>query len=93
MSKRTLGLVIGAYFLLAFAFEIYLQLRRPFESLNPISVARAFGGSISLFVISAIIPLIMWAVSKFRMDRAKPSFIMWVLCGLAYGFFQSLGSR
>jgi hypothetical protein len=93
VSKWKVCLVIGVYFLVAFSFEIYLELRKPLEYLHAVSIARAFGGAVGLFLFSSIIPVIIWAISKFRIERAKTMLIIWAICGLLYGIFQKIGSN
>ena len=88
MSKQRICLTIIVYFLTCFAFALYLELRKPFEYLHAISIARAFGGSVFLFLASSIIPIIVWAFLKFRIERAKVVLIIWAMCGVLIGLIQ-----
>jgi len=40
------------------------------------------GGGISIFAISAVIPMIVWACLRFRADRAAVPFVLWAVIGV-----------
>ena len=87
-----LALTLGLYFLVAYAFELYLLLRPPSAILGVETILGAIGGGAVYFIISGIIPTIVWAFSKFRPAQVGLPLILWAALGILVGLLAWLGS-
>jgi hypothetical protein len=78
MSRKTTFLLAGLYFIAALAFGVFHAVTNPFVSnLNP---AWAIGGALLLFGGAGLLPVLGWALCRF-----KPAYAMWPL--LSWAFF------
>jgi hypothetical protein len=87
-----LALTLGLYLLVAYAFELYLLLRPPSAILGVEIILGAIGGGAVFFIISGIIPTIVWAFSKFRLAKVGLPLILWAALGILVGLLAWLGS-
>lgn len=102
MSGRML---IALYFLAALAFGLFTQLRQPFATVNFVTVAGALGTAagalgtaLSLFLMAALIPALIWLIGRFRPQDARPSYdraalTLWAAFGVALAYLMEAGNR
>ena len=85
MSRKSVGLIMFGYFVAAFAFAAFTEFQKfaTFDFGNPIFatrfVSKAFGGAAALYVISGIIPMIVWGFSRFRSQNAGVPLVIWAI--------------
>jgi hypothetical protein len=85
MSRKSVALVMLGYFVAAFAFGAFTEFQKfaSFNFRNPIFVtifvSEAFGGAAALYVISGIIPMIVWGFSRFRSQNAGVPLVIWAI--------------
>lgn len=94
MSRKAVALVILLYFVAALAFGTFLELKKPFASFNlsdPVFVGRAIGSAGAVFILSGIIPLIVWAFGRFRAQKAGGPFVLWAILGVVMATLSSVG--
>jgi len=85
MSRKSVALMMLSYFIAAFAFAAFTEFQKfaTFNFGNPIFsivfVSEAFGGAAALYVISGIIPMIVWGFSRFRSQNAGAPLMIWAI--------------
>jgi hypothetical protein len=94
MSRKAVALVILSYFVAALAFGTFIELQKPFSSFNlsnPVFVGRAVGGAGGVFILAGIIPLIVWAFSRFRAQSAGGPLVLWAILGVIVATLSGVG--
>ncbi|MFY9602719.1 MAG: hypothetical protein WBX05_23255 [Pseudolabrys sp.] len=85
MSRKSVALVMLGYFVAAFAFAAFTEFQKfaTFDFGNPIFattfVSKAFGGGAALYIVSGIIPMIVWGLSRFRPQKAGAPLVIWAI--------------
>jgi hypothetical protein len=89
MSKIAIVKCFLFYFLIAFAFGLY-EATRQFTAFNfgdkvyvTIFIGAAIGRAASIYLISGIIPMIAWAILRFRSQSAGWPLFAWAVLGIA----------
>ena len=96
MSRKSVGLIMFGYFVAAFAFAAFTEFQKfaTFDFGNPIFatmfVSKAFGGAAALYVISGIIPMIVWGFSRFRSKNAGAPLVIWAILLVIAGVLAEL---
>jgi hypothetical protein len=94
MSRRTILLLVGCYFLTAFAFSVFRILSDPFFSqVSAISAGQAFGGALALFTAAGFPALLAWAFYRFSPRYALWPMLSWAFLGITIAFFLEVGAR
>jgi hypothetical protein len=94
MSGRSIGILLGIYFLSALALSLFRVFSNPFFSrLDAPTVGEAIGGAVLLFLGAGLLPLLRWALHRFRRQFAWPTLVSWAFVGIATAFFVEVGSR
>ena len=93
MSRGRIALIIGAYFAAALIFSIFEIWLEPFPVWNSVTVGRAVGGALGLFLMSGILPLVFWAIWRFRTERAGTILTTWAVLGLIIGALMADGNQ
>jgi hypothetical protein len=85
MSRKSVALMMLGYFVAAFAFAVFTEFQK-FANFNfddpsfaTMFVAEAFGGAAALYVISGIVPMIVWGFSRFRSQNAGAPLFIWAI--------------
>ena len=80
MSRKTILLLAGLYFLAAVAFSVFHVVTNPFLSeLNFTAIAKAVGGALLLYGGAGLLPVLGWALYRFR-----PLYAMWPMLSWAF---------
>ncbi|MFZ1951088.1 MAG: hypothetical protein WAU74_13555 [Pseudolabrys sp.] len=85
MSRKSVARMMLGYFVAAFAFGAFTEFQKfaTFDFGDPIFattfVSKAFGGAAALYVISGIIPMIVWGFSRFRPQNAGAPLVIWAI--------------
>ena len=63
MSRRTIFLLAGLYFVAAVAFSVFHVATNPFSSgLNTAAIGKGVGGALLLFGGAGLLPILGWAL-------------------------------
>jgi hypothetical protein len=91
MSRKTILLLLGLYFLAAAAFSVFHVATNPFLSgLNAAAVSKAAGGALLLFGGA---PVAGWALYRFKSRYAMWPMLSWAFMGIALAYFFEIGVR
>ena len=93
MSRKTIGILFAAYFLVALVFAFFIQLM-VYERYHLFS---AFAGSViriavAFYVMGGLIPMIFWAFCRFRAEKAALPFIAWAFLSVPVTGLSALGN-
>jgi len=94
MSRRTISLLVGCYFLAALAFSAFRILSNPFFSqMSPIVAGQAVVGALVIFTAAGFPALLVWAFYPFRSRYALWPMLSWAFLGIVTAFFFEVGVR
>ena len=94
MSRRSIGILLGIYFLSALAFALFRVISNPFfAGLNGRTLGAAIGGALLLFVGAGLLPSLGWALYRFRPQYAWRTLASWVFIGIVLAYFFEVGAR
>ena len=94
MSRRSIGILLGIYFLSALALTLFRMFSNPFFSrLDAPTLGEAIGGAVLLFLGAGLLPVLRWAQHRFRPQFAWPTLVSWAFVGIATAFFVEVGAR
>jgi hypothetical protein len=85
VEHKHIALILVGYFTAAIAFGLMEHSLEPFPVWNSITISRAVGTALGLFILSGLLPLIGWAIGRFRTRKATPVLIAWAVFGLLFG--------
>jgi hypothetical protein len=98
MSLRSVALLFFFYFIGAIAIAVFDGLDRSLftwaslRSAHPVAVGTVIGGSISIYLLSMVLPLVVWAVMRFRLKHAETFFILWSAFAAIVWYLQRAGT-
>jgi hypothetical protein len=94
MSRKTILLLAGLYFLAAVAFSVFHVVTNPFLSeLNSAAIAKAVGGALLLYGGAGLLPVLGWALYRFRPLYAMWPMLSWAFLGIVLAYFFEIGVR
>ena len=94
MSRRTIFLLIGLYFLVAFACSIYRVTSSPFFSgMSATTGVQIIDGAFLLLMGAGLPALLAWAFYRFRPRNAAMPMLLWAFIGISVAFFTEVGVR
>jgi hypothetical protein len=94
MSPKSIGILLGIYFLAALAFTVFRVLSNPFfAGLDGPTLGEAIGGSLLLFLGAGLLPLLRWTLDRFRPQYAWRTLASWAFIGIATAYFIEVGAR
>jgi hypothetical protein len=94
MSRKSIGTLLGIYFLFALAFALFRVFSNPFFArLDAPTVGEAIGGALLLFLGAGLLPLLGWALYRFRLQYAWRMLVSWAFIGIASAYFFEVGAR
>src|SRR5579863_9938491 len=71
MSQKSIGILVGLYFLAALAFALFRAFSNPFFArLDGSTFGEAIGAALLLFFGTGLLPLLRWALDRFRPQYA-----------------------
>src|ERR1700761_551855 len=95
VSRRAVARVLTAYFFFALCFGVY-----QFKTDNPsrtVDTAALIGATIGIalftFVAAGVIPLIVWALCRFRERNTMVPLLLWLVFGVTLAALEHSGSR
>ena len=93
MSRRTILLLAGLYFVAAVAFSIFHVATNPFSSgLNTAAIGKGVG-ALLLFGGAGLLPILGWALYRFKPQYAMWPILSWAFLGIALAYFFEIGSE
>jgi hypothetical protein len=94
MSRKTVSLLATLYFLAAMAFSVFHGLTNPFlPDLNVPAAGKAAGGAVLLFGGVGLLPLLGWALYRFKSQYAIWPMLSWAFIGIALAYSFEIGVR
>ena len=93
MSRIAVVSVLIAYLIAALAFGVFMEMQKPFPSLPAVTVGTIGGTAIAAYVISAILPLIIWAFYRFRLQSARGPMVLWACLGIVSFYLMYVGTQ
>jgi hypothetical protein len=94
MSRRTILLLAGLYFVAAVAFSVFHVATNPFLSdLNSGAIGKSVGGALLLFGGSGLLPVLGWSLYRFRPLYAMWPMLSWAFLGIVLAYFFEIGVR
>jgi hypothetical protein len=94
MSRKSIGILLGIYFLSALAFTLFRVFSNPFFArLDAPTLGGAIGGALLLFVGAGLLPVLGLALYRFGPQYAWRTFTSWAFIGIALAYFMEVGAR
>jgi hypothetical protein len=94
MSRRSISLLAGLYFLAALAFGVFRVLSNPFYAgISATSAGQAIAGALLLLALAGLPALLVWAFYRFNPRYALWPILSWALLGIAFAFLIGVGTR
>jgi len=94
MSQKSIGILLGIYFLSALAFTLFRVFSNPFFArFDGLTFGEAIGGAVLLFLGAGLLPLLRWALDRFRPQYASRTLASWAFIGIATAYFIEVGAR
>lgn len=69
---------------------VSIEPARPMTAYN---TGEYFGAALFLIVGAGILPMIWWAIVRFRYDRSFGPLMLWIFLELALGYMSYMGSQ
>jgi hypothetical protein len=92
VPRRTIWFLAFLYFIATMAFAAYEEMLDPFFKANARGIGRIIGEGLLIYAGGAIIPIIGWAVARFRSARAAAPVFFWLVFSCVLGYFSHVGS-
>jgi hypothetical protein len=94
MSRKSIGILLGIYFLSALAFALFRVFSNPFFArLDALTLGEAIGGALLLFLGAGLLPILGWALYRFEPQFAWRMLASWAFIGIATAYFFEVGAR
>jgi hypothetical protein len=91
MSHSKIWLVVCLYFVMAIAFSAFESFEdHPFSAY---SVGWVTSSGLIYFTGGAVLPMIVWALARFRAEHAAAPLVLWLLIGSGLAFLSDYGAR
>ena len=83
MPRKSIGILLGIYFLSALAFTLFRVFSNPFfVRLDAPTLGEAIGGALLLFVGAGLLPVLGWALYRLRPQYAWRTLASWAFIGM-----------
>ena len=94
MSRRSILLLVGLYFLAALLLSIFRVASNPFFSgWSAATFGQIVGGALLLLVLAGLPALLIWVFFRLRPSHALWPMLSWAIIGIALAFFTEVGVR
>src|SRR5713226_9534150 len=94
MSRRSISLLVGLYFLVALALSIFRVVSNPFFSgLSAVTLGQVIGDAVLLLIVAGLPALLTWVFFRFKASHALWPMLSWAIIGIALAFFTEVGVR
>ena len=92
VSRKAIWRRVILLFAASFVVSVIAHMIQGYAVLSPVGLGGAFGGALTNFLLPGVIPLIVWAVRRFRAEAAKGPFDLWVILCVIFWFYALWGS-
>jgi hypothetical protein len=85
MSRKKVVVLCFCYFAVLMAYVLYSQLRQPLGSAsvgNPAVIGGMIGEAVAVYLMSGVIPIIVWAFFRFRAEYFAAPLAIWIILGI-----------
>ena len=94
MSRRSISVLAGLYFLAALAFGVFRVLSNPFYAgISAISAAQAIAGALLLLTLAGLPAFLVWAFYRFNLRYALWPMLAWAFLGIVFALAIEVGAR
>jgi hypothetical protein len=94
MSRRSVSLLAGLYFLAALAFGVFRVLSNPFYAgISATSAGQAIAGALLLLTLAGLPALLGWAFYRFNPRYALWPMLSWAFLGIVVALAIEVGAR
>jgi hypothetical protein len=94
MSRRTISLLAGLYFLTALAFGVFRVLSNSFYSgISVLTAGEAILGGLLLVILAGLPAILIWAFYRFNRRYALWPMLCWAFLGVAFALLIEVGTR
>jgi hypothetical protein len=94
MSRTSIWLLVCLYFVAAMIFGAFEFIQNhPSRAFDGASVGAMIGGGLVVFVGGGVLPMLGWAIARFRASRAVAPLLFWLLIGCGLAFLSDYGNR
>ena len=92
MSRVAIASILIADFVAALAFAAFMELSNPTPWIHTTSkIVSTFGGALAPLAFTGILPLVIWAVFRFKAARAQGPIVLWGALGAILLYLIYLG--
>jgi hypothetical protein len=96
MTRKSIVVVSALYLIAALGFAAFVQLTKPFALSGNYALAGIIGGiiggGVGTYVVAGLLPMIAWAIMRFRAAKAAGPFIAWALLGAVLMVLSAKGT-
>jgi hypothetical protein len=94
MSRKSIWLLVCLYFVAATIFSAFEFIEgHPFWTFDGAFVGTVIGGGLFFFAGGGILPMLGWAITRFRASQAAAPLVFWLLIGCGLAYVSDYGSR
>ena len=94
MSRRSIALLVGLYFVVALALSTFRVVSNPFfAGLSAAAVGQMVAGALLLLILAGLPALLIWVFFRFRHNHALWPMLSWAIIGIALALFTEVGVR
>jgi hypothetical protein len=94
MSRKSIGILLGIYFLSALGFAFFRVISNPFfAGLDGRTLGEAIGGALLLFLGAGLLPFLGWALYRFTPQYAWRTLVSSAFIGIVLAYFFEVGAR
>ena len=95
MTRKSIVITSVVYLLAALAFGAFIELTEPFpyngSHAQAEHIAEIVGGGVGTYVVAGVLPMIAWAVMRFRAEKAAGPFFAWGILGVVFMALSAAG--
>jgi hypothetical protein len=95
MTRKSIVIASVVYLVAALAFGAFIQLTKPFPYTGSYAqaalIGEIVGGGVGAYVTAGLLPMIAWAIMRFRAAKAAGPFIAWGILGVVYMALSATG--
>jgi hypothetical protein len=92
MSRPAVAITLVSYLLIAVAFAAFMESNNPTPSIFLTGrIARVVGFALTFYALAGALPLLIWAIFRFKAARAQGPIVLWGVIGAILLYLNYLG--